>query len=677
MPMAAKRGRPRVGVVRITRLDEDGIAWGQPHDAAAPPLRLRNSAHYGTIALGARALVKHERNHEGQILRLFAPQSDHPPFLAVVRRQGRHLVGESVARGMKRVYAVAPPDGGAGAAADVTWPQLAWLVSDGLAARHRGSAQIRRLIGPADDADALARLSLAEAGLDTERTTDWSPAVRQEVAALDTEAARTGRRAVPRTNLCQLPFVTIDPADARDHDDAVCAQPLPDGGARLWVAIADVAAFVPAGSALDEAARARGQSVYLPNGVIPMLPPRLSHDLCSLKPHTERLALVADLRLDARGRVTQTRFQRATIRSIARLTYRDAQRAAESKEQRAADSKAPSDAQPATAQPATAQPSAAQLSDALSHLWHAYRLAASAREARQPLDLNLPEIRVQLDADGAVCGLDTPPRLEAHRLIEEFMILANQAAAKTLAEKRCALLYRVHARPDADKWPLLAAVTKQFGVQLPSAAAVRPADFNRFLARARAAEQEALLSDVILRCQAQAVYAPANIGHYGLALDAYTHFTSPIRRYSDLLVHRALIAALSLGGSEQPEEADALGELGEALSRSERTAMVAERQCRARYAAQWARRYIGQTMTGRIAGLARGGLFVRMDELPLDGFLPMRRLPGGPFRLGENGLALVARRGRRQQSFRLGQPLSVELTEADALSGSCLLALAA
>ena len=313
-------------------------------------------------------------------------------------------------------------------------------------------------------------------------------------------------------------------------------------------------------------------------------------------------------------------------------------------------------------------------------MWGAYRLAAQAREARQPLDLNLPETRVQLDAQGRVQHVDSRPRLEAHRLIEECMILANRAAAELLRERGENLLYRVHARPAADSWPMLAAAAKQLGFRLPPAADVRPRAFNQLLARARAsaaaAKQEALLAELVLRCQAQAVYAPANIGHYGLALETYTHFTSPIRRCSDLLVHRALIAALKLGPDGQSLGADALRRIGEALSLSERRALVAERQCRDRYAAQWARRYIGEQLQGRIAGVSRAGLFVRLDRLPLTGFLPLRRLGAAPLRLRADGLALEARRGKNARNFRLGEALSVVLTHADGLRGACLLALA-
>ena len=407
-----------------------------------------------------------------------------------------------------------------------------------------------------------------------------------------------------------LPLITIDPADAKDHDDAVHAEPDPDeanrGGHIVTVAIADVATYVTAGSALDREALRRGNSVYFPDRVVPMLPERISNDLCSLREGEDRPALAVRMTFAADGRKIRHTFHRVMMRSAARLAYPQAQAAIDG---------------------VPDERTGPILETVLRPLWDAYDALRRGRAARAPLELDLPERKILLKPDGTVHRVIVPDRLDAHKLIEEFMIQANVAAAETLEAKRQPLIYRIHDAPSMAKQESLREFLHTIGISLARGAQLRPASFNGILAQVEGSEQEQLVNEVVLRSQSQAVYSPENIGHFGLNLSRYAHFTSPIRRYADLIVHRALIGSLGLGkdGLTKPEE-DRLEEVSALISTAERRAMAAERETVDRLIAAHLSTMVDESFHGRVTGVTKAGLFVQLPQYGADGFIPVSTL---------------------------------------------------
>ncbi|MEM6942965.1 MAG: VacB/RNase II family 3'-5' exoribonuclease, partial [Pseudomonadota bacterium] len=465
-----------------------------------------------------------------------------------------------------------------------------------------------------------------------------------------------------REDLRHLPLLTIDPADARDHDDAVAAAPDDDpanpGGHVVWVAIADVAWYVRPDSALDAEARKRGNSTYFPDRVAPMLPERLSADLCSLVAGEDRPCLALRIVLDADGQKRTHRFTRALMRSPASLTYEQAQAAEEG-----------------NADTAT-QPF---VETAIRPLFAAYRAAARARDARQPLDLDLPERRVELSTEGVVTGVTTRDRLDAHRLIEEFMILANVCAAETLEAKRADFVYRVHEEPAEEKIEALRETVESIGLTLAKGQVLKTRHLNDLLRAAAEGAHAPVIAMSVLRAQTQAYYAPENHGHFGLNLPRYAHFTSPIRRYADLIVHRALMGALGLGAGgpsralNGPDSRQILRETAEHISRTERRSMEAERDTTDRYLALYMADREGAEFAGRITGVQRFGLFVELDETGADGLLPIRALGQEFFHHDPETHSLTGERSGT--TFMLGQRLRVRLIEAVPVTGGLLLDL--
>jgi ribonuclease R len=472
-------------------------------------------------------------------------------------------------------------------------------------------------------------------------------------AAVLREAETAGPASLKgREDWRQVPLVTIDPPDAKDHDDAVHAEPDSDpnnpDGHIVTVAIADVAAYVQPDSALDREAYLRGNSVYFPDRVVPMLPERISNDLCSLREGETRPALAVRMVFDANGRKKRHSFHRVSFRSAARLSYQQVQAAIDGK---------PDDRTGPLLEPV------------LLPLWHAYEAMKRAREARGPLDLDLPERKIVLDANGMVADVRVPERLETMRLIEEMMIAANVAAAETLEKRRSALLYRVHDTPSREKLDALRDFLTSLDMSFGKSEAVRPADFNRVLAKARAGSKIEQVSEMVLRSQAQAEYAHENYGHFGLNLDRYAHFTSPIRRYADLIVHRALIAALDLGSDGLTDgEVARLPGIAQHISMTERRAMLAERETSDRLLAQFLATKIGAEFMGRISGVTRAGLFVRLAETGADGFIPASTIGADYYRFIEDMQALVG--DRTGETFRIGDTVKVRLLEAAPVAGA-------
>ncbi|RVC62412.1 MAG: ribonuclease R [Mesorhizobium sp.] len=450
----------------------------------------------------------------------------------------------------------------------------------------------------------------------------------------------------------ELPLITIDPADAKDHDDAVFATPDTDeknpGGVLVTVAIADVAAYVRYGTALDREALKRGNSVYFPDRVVPMLPERISNDLCSLREGQDRPALAVRMTFAADGRQLRHSFHRVMMKSAAKLAYPQAQAAIDGMPD---DKTGPI------------------LDTVLKPLWDAYAVLKRGRDGRQPLELDLPERKILLKEDGTVDRVVVPERLDAHKLIEEFMIQANVAAAETLEAKRQALVYRIHDAPSLAKQESLREFLATLSLSLARGAQMRPAQFNGILERVRGADNEALVNEVVLRSQSQAEYSPKNIGHFGLNLKRYAHFTSPIRRYADLIVHRGLIAALGLGpGGLTQQEADRLEEVSALISATERRAMAAERDTVDRLVAAHLAEHIDDRFDARISGVTKAGLFVQLPQYGADGFIPVSSLEGDYYIYDETARSLFGE--RTGKGYQLADRVEVRLVEVAPMAGA-------
>jgi ribonuclease R len=519
------------------------------------------------------------------------------------------------------------------------------VVAEELPSRRFGKrARIVERLGPADGPDAISRLVIAAFDIPSEFPAET---LAEAVAARPVDT--TGR-----ADLRDLALVTIDGSDARDFDDAVWAEPDADpgnsGGWHIVVAIADVGHYVRPGSALDREAARRGNSVYFPDRVVPMLPEALSNELCSLKPEEDRACVAAHLWIDAGGRKRRHHFERAVMRSVARLTY-DAVQAARD--------------EPA----AHPLPLAAER---LAALYGAFAVLDRARRARGALELDLAEHRVVLDGERRPIAVVPRPRLDSHRLIEEFMILANVAAAEQLEAARLPCLYRVHDAPDPEKLAALRDFLDELGlpgVTLAKGQVLRPELFNQVLARAKETPEAAIVNQLVLRSQAQAVYSPNNIGHFGLALPRYAHFTSPIRRYADLVVHRAL----TVNPGRPPVVGESLAAIAEHISTTERRAAAAERAALDRYRARLLGGAIGTTYQARITGVAPFGLFVTLPESGADGLVPVSSLPSDYYDHDARRHRLVGRRSER--TFALGDAVTVRLVEADAVGGRLMFRL--
>ena len=632
---------PAVTVLEIEGLDPDGALLARParwEDAGPPPPIMLDPAPRGVPepGVGDRVLARLRPTADGRYLARPMRVLDAGPrrVVGVFHADGRGGgVIEPAGRRSRRDFAVQ-----AGETAGARSGEL--VVGETREGRRLGlpEARVVERLGDAASPGAISLAAIHAHGL---------PVFFPDQALAEADALQPPGLD-GRADLRALPLVTIDGADARDFDDAVWAEadPAPDnrGGWRAVVAIADVAHFVRPGSALDRAARERGNSAYFPDRVVPMLPEALSADLCSLRPGVDRACLAVHLRIGADGTLLGHRFERALMRSAARLTYDEVQAAADR----------------------DGEGLAAQAGAVLPALYGVYGALRAARERRGTLDLELPERIITLADDGTVARIDFAQRHDSHRLIEELMIAANVAAASALEAKHTPCMYRVHDRPDTAKLDTLREFLQSRGLALPRGGAMRGDTFNRVLAGLDNPRDAGIASLMILRAQAQAVYSPRNIGHFGLGLARYAHFTSPIRRYADLLVHRALIDAYGLGpGGFGQDEAAALERLGSHISTTERRAQAAERDALDRYCAAYLADRIGATFHGRIAGVTRFGVFVSLDETGAEGLVPGRTL-------GQVRPRFDARRHTLSvggRTLRLGDPVVVTLSEADPVAG--------
>ncbi len=512
--------------------------------------------------------------------------------------------------------------------------------------RHRLGLKRARVIERISDAEGASAISLIcvhQHDIPVEFT---DAAMRQ---AEKSKAAPLG----PRDDLRGVPLVTIDGADARDFDDAVFAEPDDDpknpGGFKLIVAIADVAWYVRPGDALDKSAFERGNSVYFPDRVVPMLPEQLSNGWCSLRPNEDRPCLVAHLKIDTEGNLLAKRFKRAMMRSHARLTYEQVQMARDGN---------PDDM------------TAPLMGPVIEPLYAAFDILLRAREARGALEIESDERRVLLDDNGDITGMEPRQRLDSHKLIEEFMVLANVAAAEFLEEKKRPCMYRVHDEPSMSKIEALSEVLDSVHIRFDKGQTVTPHRFNQILKKVHGTAHQQMINDVVLRSQAQAMYDPENIGHFGLALKRYCHFTSPIRRYADLLVHRALIRGMKTGDGALGEDPGDFTKIGEHLSVTERRAQAAERDAMDRYGAYFMKDKVGATFMARISGVTRFGIFITVDEVGADGLVPIKTLPQDYYIHDEERHLL---RGRSNGIvYRLGDRVEVVLREVTPVTGGML-----
>ncbi len=499
--------------------------------------------------------------------------------------------------------------------------------------RANQAGVFKRLICNMKDAFAPTLISMAEAHL---RGSFPEEAQKEAQKATVPEITKT------RKDLRNIPFVTIDGADAKDFDDAVWAEQ-DKSGWHVMVGIADVSWYVRPDSALDKEAFRRGNSTYFPDRVVPMLPFELSNGVCSLNPNEPRGALVCEIWLDKEGKKKRHKFHRALIQSVARLTYNEVQAVMDGKEKLDVD---------------------------LSALISVYELLEKQRKKRGALELDVPERQVVLTKKGQVKSIHLREQTPANALIEELMILANISAAETLIELNKGTLFRVHDRPSAEKIETLNSYLKTLNKK-PISNSVLPRDFNAILSASKFGKQNYVLNTFILRTQAQAVYSPENIGHFGLALAKYTHFTSPIRRYSDLLVHRLLVAGLKLGeGGITPEQVKKLGEFCEHISLTERQSASAEQSAVDRYLANSMQDKLGELFTGRISSVTAFGLFITLDETGADGFIPFRGMHGDYFRFDEKRTRLVGRYSGR--TYQLGDSVQVILCECNPATGDLI-----
>ena len=653
--LGQKGALPPVTLVDIVERDRDGelvavpVEWNDAELGPAPRIHIRapRRARPGEPlpGVGDRALARAEPDRD-------AGPND-PPYagrvVKLLSRARHRILGvlRIEANGGGRVAPIDKKQAGrelAVAAADMGEAQHGDLVSVDLVGKTRFGApraRVRETLGSIANEKAISLIAL--------RAHDIPDVFRPE-AIDESERARPATLR-DREDWRDLPLITIDPPDAKDHDDAVhaTADTAPDNpdGYILTVAIADVAHYVKPGSPLDRDALERGNSVYFPDCVVPMLPERISNDLCSLRPLEDRPALAVRMRITAKGKKLDHRFHRVMMRSHAKLSYQQAQAAIDG---------TPDD---------VARP---LLDKALRPLYAAHEALQHARNLRAPLDLDLPERKILLKKDGSFDRVVIPPRLEAHRLIEEFMILANVAAAETLEESRQQLIYRAHDEPSREKVTALSEFLASIGVKLARGQTLRPANFNAILSQMKGHEHENIVNEIILRTQAQAEYTHENYGHFGLNLRRYAHFTSPIRRYADLIVHRALIRALKLGEGALPDTpATELAEIAARISAAERRAMAAERETVDRLIAHHLADQIGARFEARISGVTKSGLFVRLSETGADGFVPAATLGREYYAYDEAAHALTSRSG---VSYRLADIVDVRLIEAAPVAGA-------
>lgn len=640
---------PPVTVIDIVDQDTDGELLGRPaqweSEKRAPQIILAPGEGAGrrggpAIGIGARVLARLKKmpdeSYEARVIKTLG-QSAHK-VLGVVRKgpNPNEFRVKPVDRKTRYDILVDRRD-----LKNAAPGELVTVEVKGGRKHAAKRGRVLEVLGDVSDQRSVSLIAIHTHGIPMGFSDD------EETQAKKAKPPALGRR----TDLRHLPLITIDPDDARDFDDAVCAEPDPSddnvGGWIVHVAIADVAHFVRTGTPLDVGARKRGNSCYFPDRVVPMLPERLSNELCSLRPLEDKPCMAIRMVFDQSGKKLGHKFLRGLMTSKARLTYTQAQSAVDGSPD---------------------ETSAPLLDGTLNPLWAAYDALAQARDRRKPLDFDLPEHKIVLSDEGNVEKIGFRERLDAHRLIEEFMIQANVCAAETLEQKKAPFIYRVHDAPSDEKLNALKDFLASLDIKMPANQVLKPQHFNGILERAKGTPHEHMINEVVLRSQSQAVYDTENLGHFGLNLRRYSHFTSPIRRYADLVVHRALIRYCDLGGDGlTQDEIDTMSQTAELISTFERRAMAAERDSADRYVASFLADRVGAIFKGRIAGVTRFGLFIKLDETGADGIVPMKSLDDDFYHHDESAHALIGEHSGG--AYRLGQNVSVKLMEAAPLTG--------
>ena len=644
-------GVPKVTVLRVQAVDDSGNVWAVPEQwhAETPPPRLRimERGRRGALGIGDRVLARTEEKEQGFVAHPMKKlERSAELVLGVVKREGTRFWLSPVDKKERRELAIA----------ELKDAEAGDLVLCEVAGRPpRVSARVDAVLGDPFAPRSFSLIAIHKHGLRHEFD-------RQ---AID-EAHRVSKQPIgEREDLTHLPIVAIDPEDARDHDDAIWAEGDGEGGWNAVVAIADVSFYVRPGSELDKEARARGNSVYFPDRVVPMLPEELSADICSLKEGQDRAAMACHLKIDREGNLKNWRFTRAKVRIAANIAYEDAQAAMDAAKEERIEVSSPTCWMP----PVEGRVPQDLVEKTLKPLWACWRALFAARQKRDPLELDLPERRVMLDEKGRIMSIAARDRLDAHRLVEDFMIAANVAAARGLEAKKAPVMYRVHEPPSREKLVALKDYLATFGIEFALGQVIKPGTLNRIIERLGDADGREEIMEQLLRTQMQARYGPERLGHFGLALATYAHFTSPIRRYADLLIHRALVSAYRLGdGGLPPGEEERFEQIGEQISMLERRAMEAERDTVDRYVAAFLADQVGQLVDCRITGVQPFGFFATVEDLGGDGLLFAKDLGREYFRYDEAARQLVG--DESGDIYRVGQRLTLRLADANPVSGS-------
>ena len=644
-------GLPKVTVLRISDIEGDTV-WAVPERWEAegvpvPRLRVRERGKHAALGVGDRILARTEEAGKGWIAHPMKKLArGEELMLGVLREEGGKLWLQGVEKKERRDFLVS--DAGGAEPGDL-------VLAEKAGRPPRITAKVTQRLGDPFLPRSFSLIAIHKHGI---------PDVFSE--ELLAEAQKVARQPLgEREDLRHLPILAIDPADARDHDDAVWAEATDDGWSAI-VAIADVSFYVRPGWELDREARRRGNSVYFPDRVVPMLPEVLSADVCSLKEDQDRAALACHLKIGKDGQLKDWRFSRAVVRLLGNVAYEDAQAIAD---QFPGEGRGPVSSGPMLdpgLRRGTEKYDA--IESALRPLWDCWSALQKARDKREPLDLDLPERRIVLDEKGRILSVAPRERLDAHKLIEDYMIAANVAAAKALEAKNAPVMYRIHEPPAREKLVALKDYLKTLDVEFALGQVIQPKTFNHILKRVGESDFRDDVMQQVLRTQTQAYYGPANAGHFGLSLGSYAHFTSPIRRYSDLVVHRALVAAYDLGPGGVREDEAAMERIGTSISQLERRAMEAERDTIDRYVAAYLSERVGEVVEARITGVQSFGFFATVEGVGGDGLVPARDLGTEYFRYDEAGQRLVG--DDSGDEFRLGQRLQLRLAEANPVSGA-------
>ena len=643
-------GVPKVTVLRVTDITGDTV-WAVPEQWVAegvpvPRLRVRERGKKGALGIGDRILARTEEAGNGWIAHPMKKLArGEEQMLGVVREEGGRLYLQGIDKKDRSSLPIS--DRNESMPGDL-------VLAEKAGRPPRIFARVTEILGDPFAPRSFSLIAIHKHSIPNVFS-DELLAEAEKISRID-----LGKR----EDLRDLPIVAIDPADARDHDDAVWAAPDDDagnpGGWKAVVAIADVSFYVRPGSELDREARKRGNSVYFPDRVVPMLPEILSAEVCSLKEGEDRAALACHLQVGANGELKSWRFTRAVVSIAANIAYDDAQTIIDgpTTERALLDERF-----------AIGTEKRAEIEPALKHLWDCWGGLNKARDKREPLALDLPERRIVLDEKGRILSVAPRERLDAHKLIEDYMIAANVAAAKALEAKKAPVMYRIHEPPSREKLVALKDYLKTFEMEFALGQVIRPATFNQILKKIGESDAKDEIMTQVLRTQTQAYYGPENAGHFGLSLGSYAHFTSPIRRYADLIVHRSLVAASGLGqGGLTSGEAEGMERIGESISQLERRAMEAERDTVDRYVAAYLAQHVGEVLDAKITGVQNFGFFATVEGIGGDGLVPARDLGSEYFRYDEASQRLIGE--HTGEFFALGMRLKLRLAEANPISGA-------